>query len=103
MTPQQAAARCREMAEQHDSMLATHVTDAPTFHRLMGTASGLKHAAALIETINQPQPWPPPEDVRECHAFSIAHKKWIYVSGELCRCTGYTHWLPMPASPEVKG
>lgn len=64
-------------------------------------------AVEIIQSLRAqttPQPWPPPEKVRECLAYNTGYQKWIYVAGgDLSRATGYSHYLPMPPTPEVQG
>jgi hypothetical protein len=116
MTPKEAAAKCREWAEFSRSLIGNSDLryGDPSFHYQDGLMTAYTAAANLIDQINVPQPWPPPEEMQEALAFctSFNEKKWMNVGRkhqqawtdmDLMIAYRPTHYLPMPPAPEVKG
>jgi hypothetical protein len=110
MTPKEAAAKCREWAADSRSRAIAHDNETVSYgHGEREVA--YNEAANLIDQINQPQPWPPPEEISECLVFSVSSKRWIIwpkvpnaTWQEQSRAAGgVSHYLPMPPAPEVKG
>jgi hypothetical protein len=110
MTPKEAAAKCREWAADSRSRAIAHDNETVSYgHGEREVA--YNEAANLIDQINQPQPWPPPEEMEEVLAHSpnigsysaigkAGKPDWRYVNEQW---GPFAHWLPMPPAPEVKG
>jgi hypothetical protein len=101
MTPQEAAAKCRREAARC---------------KVQGDYRALeayKQVELWIDQINQPQPWPPPEEMQKYGVFVLAwmptygawgliswsHRGWTddnYYLPEV------SHYLPLPPAPEVQ-
>lgn len=112
MTPREAAAECRKRIKHLEGVIGASDLRAGDgqFHYYDGEIDGLRAAAHLIGQINQPQPWPPPEGLRECLAFDKDAQWWIPMSRsphqdwqEAVRYHVFSHYLPMPEKPEVQG
>jgi hypothetical protein len=114
MTPQEAAAKCREWAaraKKYAKQYAKDDEDKSAYNYQDGLDFAYMAAANLIDQINVPQPWPPPEEMEEVLAHSsnigsysaigkAGKPDWRYVNEQW---GPFSHWLPMPPAPEVKG
>jgi len=116
MTPQEAAAECRERSDKAKQEIKRRGCKPGTAeHYVLETEhEAWNDAAMLIDQIGKPIPWPPPEEMEEALAFctSFNEKKWMNVGRkhqqawtdmDLMIAYRPTHYLPMPPAPEVKG
>jgi hypothetical protein len=110
MTSQEAAAKCREWAVRAKKDMKQYDADEHSYHYQDGLDFAYMAAANLIDQINQPQPWPPPEEMEEVLAYNPRMKFWG-TTGKGGRPDWqhineqwgpFSHYLPMPPAPEVK-
>ena len=114
MTPQEAAAKCREMADLAQKRMVLLPEDRIERYGCGERQLAYLDAAALIDQIPTPKPWPPPEDNEELAlvlAFDSLLKEWrsveCFPSDDWESINDeegpFSHWLPMPPAPEVQG
>jgi len=113
MTPKEAAAKCRERSDKAKQEIKRRGCKPGTAeHYVLETEhEAWNDAAMLIDQIGKPIPWPPPEEMEEVLAHSpnigsysaigkAGKPDWRYVNEQW---GPFSHWLPMPPAPEVKG
>jgi hypothetical protein len=108
MTPQEAAAKCRERASQAYKEAAKYSENEHQYYYHDGIEDAYLKAAALIYQINVPQPWPPPNNLEEVLAYHSKMKDWVVIGKtgkpdwqHTTECWGpFSHYLHMPPAPE---
>jgi hypothetical protein len=120
MTPQQAAAKCREWAAYSRSRAIAHDNEMISYghNEMISYGHGEREvayseAANLIDQIGKPQPWPPHKELQK---YGVSVLAWMPTYGAWGLISwshrGWTddnyylpevsHYLPLPPAPEVQ-